>query len=175
VPVPEHLTINIGGLAFNSLLADWGWLIKPNLQPIMMTAFGDLFLRDETGRVFFLDLKWGQLKQVAESEEEFGGLCEDREQRRVWFIGFLVMELRKLRGNLTARQCYSCKIPMSLGGQLEAENFERSDLDVHYSILSQLHQQTKDLPAGTKIDRVNIVPPPEKEKSWLQRLKSKLG
>jgi hypothetical protein len=66
------------------------------------------------------------------------------------------MELRKLRGELAAGQCYSCKIPLSLGGKFAADNFERADLRVHYSILGQLHRQTRHLPPDTKIDSIKI-------------------
>ncbi len=137
--VPAHLTIKTDGLPFEALLSDWRWLVPPDYKPVLMTAFGDLFLRDEAGHIHFLNLMSGEFKEVAESQEEFGRLCEDREQRRSWFIGFLLTEVRKLRGELAAGQCYSCKTPLSLGGQLEADNFERTDLQVHYSILGQLH------------------------------------
>jgi hypothetical protein len=136
-----------------------------------MTTFGDLFLRDEKGRIYFLDLMAGGFKQVAASQEEFDRLCGDRERQRSWFIGFFLMELRKLRGDLAAGECYSCKTPLSLGGQLDAENFERIDLQVHYSVLGHLHRQTKHLPPGTKIDSVKIEAPPEETKpeKWWQR------
>ena len=164
--------IKLDGLPFESLLSDWRWLVQPSFTPVLMTAFGDLFLRDEGGRIHFLDLMSGEFKQVGASQEEFDRLCEDREQRRGWFIGFLLMELRKLRGELAAEQCYSCKTPLSLGGQLDADNFERIDLQIHYSVLGQLHRQTRHLPPGTKIDSIKIEAPHEdtKPKKWWQRL-----
>jgi hypothetical protein len=170
--VPAHLTIKTEGLPFDSLLSDWRWLISPGFTPVLMTAFGDLFLRDQSGRIHFLDLMSGEFKQVADSQEEFDRLCDGREQRRSWFIGFLLIEVRKLCGELAVGECYSCKKPLSLGGQLEAENFERTDLQVHYSILGQLHQQTRHLPPGTKIGKINIESPHEdpKPKRWWQRL-----
>lgn len=174
--VPAHLIIKTDGLLFDSLLSDWRWLVQSSYTPVLMTAFGDLFLRDEAGHIHFLDLMAGDFKQVAISQEEFDRLCEDREQRRSWFIGFLLMELRKLHGNLAAGECYSCKIPLSLGGQLDADNFERIDLQTHYSVLGQLHQQTKHLPPGTKIDSIKIDSPHEdtKPRSWWQRLKNRV-
>ena len=162
--VPAHLTIKTDGLPFDTLLSDWRWLVSPDFTPVLMTSLGDLFLRDRSGCIYFLDLMSGDFKQVAKSQVEFDRLCEDRAQRRSWFMGFLLMELRKLRGELTSGQCYSCKIPVSLGGQLEAENFERTDLSVHYSILGQLHQQVRRLPPGTKIDRIQIDLPDEDTK-----------
>ena len=170
--VPSHLTIKTDSQLFDLLLSDWRWLVPPNFTPAVMTAFGDLFLHDHSGRIHFLDLMSGEFKQVAESQEEFDYLCEDGELRRSWFVGFLLPEVRKLRGDLTAGQCYSCKIPLSLGGQLEPTNFERTDLQVHYSILGQLHRQTRLLPPGTKIDTIKVESPQEetKQRGWWQRL-----
>ena len=154
--VPAHLTITTDALSFDSLLADWRWLVQPGYTPVLMTAFGDLFLRGVSGHIRFLDLMSGEFKQVAASQEEFDRLCDEREQRRSWFIGFLLMELRKLRGDLLPGQCYGCKTPLSLGGRLDADNFERTDLQTHYSVLGQLQRQTKHLSPGAEIHSIKI-------------------
>ena len=170
--VPAHLIIQTDGLPFGSLLSDWRWLVPPDFTPVLMTAFGDMFLRDRSGRIHFLDLMSGEFKEVAGSQEEFDRLCEDRGQRRSWFIGFLLIEVRKLHGELAADECYGCKVPLSLGGQLEPENFERTDLKVHYSVLGQLHQQTRHLPPGTKVGSIKIESLDEDSKlrKWWRRL-----
>lgn len=154
--VPSHLTAKSDGIAVETLLSDWQWLVQGKFTPAVMTALGDLFLRDETGRVHFLDLMCGEFKPVAASQDEFDRSCKDREQRRKLVHRPLVMELRKLHGELADGQCFGCKIPLSLGGQLEASNFERTDIQVHYSVLGQLHCQTRHLPPGTKIHDVRI-------------------
>jgi hypothetical protein len=51
--IPEHLTIKTEGLPFESLLSDWRWLVEPSFTPCLMTAFGDLFLRDGAGHSIF--------------------------------------------------------------------------------------------------------------------------
>jgi len=170
--IPAHLTIKTDGLPFDSLLSDWRWLVSSDFTPVLLTAFGDSFLRDQSGSIHFLDLMSGEFKQVAESQEEFDRLCEDREQRRSWFIGFLLTEVRSSCGELGAGECYGCKTPLSLGGELEEENFARTDLQTHYSVLGQLHRQTKHLPPGTKIDSIKIESPHEnvEPKSWWRRL-----
>jgi hypothetical protein len=172
MPIPSHLKIKSEGVDFDALLSDWRWLVKPELKPFLLTVFGDLFLRGESGRIYFLNAMTGSLKEVADSEEAFEQLCEDREQRRMLFLSSFLMEVRQIRGELAPGDCYSCEVPLSLGGELEPENFETSDLSSHFSILGQLHSQTKDLPAGTKIDKINIVPPNEdpKPKSLWQRM-----
>jgi hypothetical protein len=154
MPVPAHLIISIKGLPFDLLLEDWRWLVSAHYMPILMTAFGDLFLRDASGSVHFLDLMAGQFRQVAKSEDQFNTLCEDKERRRTWFLGFFLMGIRKIRGELAPGECYGCKIPLSLGGELAPENFERTDLRTHYAVLGQLHRQTRNQPFGTKINRI---------------------
>jgi|SRR6266850_5452770 len=175
--VPAHFTIKIESLALDSLLADWRWLVQPGFTPVLMTAFGDLFLRDEAGHVHFLDLMAGEFKQAAASQEEFERLCEEKEQRRNWFMGFFVMELRKLYGTLAVGECYGCKTPISLGGDLAADNFERTDIQTHYSVLGQLHRQTKHLPPGTQIDSIKIesVHEETKPKGWWQKVRDRMG
>ena len=154
--IPSHLIAKANDSAAETLLDDWQWLIQSKFSPVVMTALGDYFLSDETGRIHFLDLMCGECTQVAAFLEEFDALCNDRELRRRWFVGFLVMELRKLHGELEIGQCFGCKIPLSLNGKLEASNFERTDIGVHYSVLGQLQQQVKSLPPGTKIQNVRI-------------------
>jgi len=170
--VPSHLITTADGIPIEELLTDWQWLVRGKFALVVMTAFGDLFLRDEAGHIHFLDLMSGEFSQVASSQEEFNCQCDDKERRRNWFIGSLSMELRKLHGELVSGQCFSCKVPLSLGGQLEASNFERADIRVHFSVLGQLHGQAKHLPAGTKINNVKIESPIQdtKPKSWWQKI-----
>jgi len=159
--IPSHLRIDTAGIPTESLFSDWRWLVGPGYTPLLITAFGDMFLCDGLGRVHFLDLMSGEFKQVAISQDEFDCLCDDKEKRRSWFLGFLLTEIRRELGNLSPGECFSCKTPLSLGGQLEVENFARADLQTHYSILGQLHRQTKHLPPGTKIDSIKFDLPPE--------------
>ena len=46
-------------------------------------------------------------------------------------------------------ECLSLKHPPALGGQLDPDNIETCHIAVHFSISGQIHQQIKDLPAGT--------------------------
>jgi hypothetical protein len=172
MPAPAHLLAKTNGVDLQSLLSDWRWLVPENLKPTVITALGDLFLCDEAGKVHFLDTLYGELKQAANSQAEFEQFCEDRDFRRKYFQSFFVMEMRKIHGELEMGQCYSCDIPPTLGGQLHSEEFERTNLATHFSVLGQLHRQTKQLPAGTKIDRINRVSEhaDSKPKSFWQRI-----
>ncbi|MCG8543391.1 MAG: DUF1851 domain-containing protein [Alphaproteobacteria bacterium] len=53
-------------------------------------------------------------------------------------------------------ECIGFKIPLFLNGTDDVANLELIDMEVYWSIHAQLIEQTKDLPPGTKIDKVTI-------------------
>jgi hypothetical protein len=48
-------------------------------------------------------------------------------------------------------------VPSVLGGSFESANVEVVSAMVHFSIMGQLHEQTRHLPPGTKISQFKIV------------------
>jgi hypothetical protein len=64
---------------------------------------------------------------------------------------------------LSPDQCYGYKIPPievgQRGGKCALENVSPTNLSVHYSLLADIWQQTKDLPDGTRIRAVVIDGP----------------
>jgi hypothetical protein len=69
------------------LLCYWRWLCPQSLTVIQRNAFGDLFLRDEVGRVHMLDVGSGNFSLIAESVLEFTELAMTPEGREEWFAG----------------------------------------------------------------------------------------
>src|SRR6476469_5180082 len=65
------------------LLAEWRWLCPDHMSLTARDAFGDLFLRDESGQVHHLDVAVGKLQKIAESEAQFRELAIDK--RDEWF------------------------------------------------------------------------------------------
>jgi len=53
-------------------------------------------------------------------------------------------------------ECVSYKVPLFLGGSDTPDNFEVSDMEVYWSICSQLLEKTRNLPPGTSIGSVKI-------------------
>ena len=67
------------------LLVDWHWLCKEPMALVARNAFGDLFLRGESGDVHQLDVAIGKLTKVAASEQEFRELALTSERQEEWF------------------------------------------------------------------------------------------
>ncbi len=71
----------------------------------------------------------------------------------------LVGDILATGKRLQPGQCFGYKVPPVLGGEVEPDNFEPTDLQVHFGILGQIHREVKDLPEGTPISEIKIEPP----------------
>lgn len=145
------LTIDLAGLDCDALLNDWRWLVPENLSPLCMTVFGDWFFRDDRGAVHFLDLAGGRLKEVAHSKEEWQRRCGDPQSRDEWFMPALAEACFQRFTILTPGTCLGYKLPPLVGGTLDVDNIEVTDLVIHQSMIGQLRRGTKDLPEGIRI------------------------
>ncbi len=156
-----HITWNELTIAFDpekseALLADWRWLVGDDVQIILVSALGDLFLADQAGNILWLDVGVARLTQIAASREEFLQFMQQPANANEWFIPNLIGDLITAGQQLTAGQCYSYKVPPMLSGRIELINFEPADLLVHCSMFGQIGQKIQHLPEGTKIDNISI-------------------
>jgi hypothetical protein len=152
----KRLAIDVEGLDCNRLLSDWRWLVPESLRPFSLTIFGDWFLEDSVGRVIFLDTVAATLSKIAPSQQAF--LAERAKQENLdhWFMADLAMLCWERGLQPGPGQCLSFTIPPVLGGPLDVDNVEVCDLMVHESVLAQIHRGVRDLPEGTKIDRLVV-------------------
>lgn len=155
----NELTISPNGVDLDGLLSEWRWLVDESFHPVVISTLGDLFLRHEDGCIFWLDAGWGQLTEVAASAEEFKRLMVQPENANEWFIPQLIGDILTSGQGLRPGECFGYKVPPVLGGEIEPDNFEPTDLQVHLSILGQVHRQVKDLSPGTPIDEIRIEMP----------------
>jgi Domain of unknown function (DUF1851) len=155
----SDLTVNIDDLDSERLLDDWRWLIGPSKRLVLVSAIGDAFLQDDgDGSIHLLDTAAGSCSLVAQDAGEFRSLLADSawvtdNLAALVIADFLGNDLRLERGEI-----YSWKRPPVLGGEYELANAETSDIAVHFSITGQIHQQVRDLPAGTPITELRIGP-----------------
>jgi len=155
----NELTVDFQKHGAENLLQEWRWLLGDSMQLLLVSALGDMFLADDKGRVHWLDAGAGQLEQIAESPEEFKRLMQQRENVDQWFVPELVGDLLAGGLRLSPGECFGYKRPPVLGGAIEPDNFEPTDLSVHFSILGQIHRQVKDLPSGARISDIKIQGP----------------
>ena len=153
----NELTVGFDPSKSDALLADWRWLVGNDVQLVVVSALGDLFLRDREGRILWLDVGAARLTPVADSAEEFKRLMQQPEHADEWFVPQLIGDLIVSGKKLNDGQCYSYKVPPMLSGKMELSNFEPADLLVHYSMFGQIGRKIRDLPEGAKIDSITTT------------------
>jgi len=141
----------IDHLDVERLLGEWRWLCPQPMALVARTAFGDLFLRDEAGIIFKLDIAIGQLMQIAKSETEFRNLAHTKEQREEWFAER--DESAAAAGGLNpgSEQCIAFKTPILFAEGGAPNNAYVASLYEQVAFLGDLHRQISELPDGTKV------------------------
>src|SRR5262249_45735612 len=108
--------------------------------------------------IAWLDVTAGSVTVVARDEKAFLELSKDPRNADRWFMTSVIDGQAALGMVPGKNQCVSYIKPPVLGGKLTPDNLELTHLSVHLSIAGQIHHQVKDLPPGTKISGVKIVP-----------------
>jgi hypothetical protein len=138
-------------LDVDRLLEEWRWLCPQPMALVARSAFGDLFLRDEVGKIFKLDIAIGQIQEVAGSETEFRNLARTREKREQWFAES--DELAAIERGLKPGkdQCVAFKTPVMFAEAGISNHAYVGSLYEQVSFLDDLNRQISGLPEGSKV------------------------
>lgn len=136
------------------LLREWRWLCPQALSVIDRNAFGDLFLKDELGRVHLLNIGSGQFILIAESVSEFAERARTPEKQEEWFEESAARMARERDLVPGHEQCigFSTPVVFAEGGGLDSAYV--ADLYEHVGFLGDLHRQIAAVPDG---DMVRLV------------------
>jgi hypothetical protein len=152
--VRDDLIVPLDGVDLQALLEFWRWLIPVSLRPLFATALGDLFLQDEEGAVWWLDVGAGTLETIAANNDQFQDSLRDSEKVSYWFGERFVDDLRASGLTLKPGECYSYLMPPITGGRYEPGNFRIHDVVTHFQVWGPIHESLKDIPDGTTIEFV---------------------
>jgi hypothetical protein len=134
------------------MLGCWEWLIGRDKHPLVMSKFGDWFLADPQGRVYFLDLLEGTCTQVAESLDAFEQLMVQPNQLDTWFLLPWCYRLYD-EGHIPGEdQCFGFKIPPKLGAPVDLSNVEVANLMTYQVWMSEIAK----IPPGTTVDAITV-------------------
>jgi hypothetical protein len=153
----SDLTIKFQTEISDRLTEDWTWLIGTDKKVILVSTIGDMFLANDNGNIYWLDVGQGKIELVAADKIEFEKKLTDIEQVNEWFMIDLTTQLRLSDKKLKDGQLFSYKKLPIIGGDYSVDNFEPTDMEVHFSFAGQIHNQIKDLPDGTKIEEVKFI------------------
>ena len=117
-----------------------------------MSSVGDVFFIDDKEAIFWLDTGEGEVKQIANSLDEFNILLHKKEKLYEWFLPSVIETMRDSGHLLKPGQCYHYKVHPLVGGEYEADNFEAEDILHHFHITGLLAEQASILPEGSPVD-----------------------
>lgn len=144
----------IGGLDQERLLADWRWLCPEQVTLIDHSAFGDLFLRDDAGKVFLLDVAVGRISLVAETEPQFIVQLEDDAKREEWFGESDARAFAERGLTPGAGQCIGFSVPLVLADSDAQRTPYVADIYDCVGCLGDIHRQIANLPDRAKVKLV---------------------
>jgi hypothetical protein len=149
--------IPIDDLSATELLEDWAWLLPKPHKLVALNNFGDMFLRNEAGEIYFFESCYRtSSEQVGGIQRRISATERGQGKSREVVLAGLLTELERAGMKIASGQCFGFKKPPSLGGEIELSNIEVSPLYPYVSLMGQIHQQMNKLPPGAKIAGVKI-------------------
>ncbi len=143
--------------AIERALESWQWLPIQGREPVLVTAFGDIFFAAKDG-VWFLDTLEGTFQRVCSTHAELEEILATAEGEDHYCLAGFVERACREGAVLRDGQCYDFTLHPVVGGKLEYANVQPRDFVVAVHIAGQLHQQAKQFPPGTKINRFVVNP-----------------
>jgi Domain of unknown function (DUF1851) len=143
-------------------LTAWSWLEVGSKEPILVSAFGDVFLRDASG-VWFLDTVQGKLERVCDTQSELQELLKSSENTADYLMSWLVAAAEESGLTLGPGQCYDFKVPPVLGGEVALENVHVLDFVASLDIAGQIHHQVQNMNPGTRVSKLVVT---SDKKAW---------
>lgn len=152
----NKLLFDLNNIDARNALRFWTWAIDRPVTPLLMTKFGDWFLKDKEGSVHRLSVLDASFERVALTEKEFHQLREEDDQLIEWFWDGLAYSLYESGVTPTATQAFGFKVAPVLGGAFKQENIYLVEMMGYQLWLGQLHQQLSQLEPGTAIDSIDV-------------------
>jgi hypothetical protein len=135
----------------DDIRAGWGWRgIRP-VGVVAVNNFGNLIVKDDTGRSWRICPEECDCYVIAETDDALDILNKDQEFLKDWFMSALVDHALLSLGAPPAGRCYCLKIPAVLGGAYEPSNFGTITLSELMQASGDIAQQIHDLPDGAQV------------------------
>lgn len=146
-PSPEELS---------RALDAWQWLPIQLKQPILVTAFGDIFFSAGDG-IWFLDTLEGCLTKICDTKDELTSLLGTTEGENQYLFAGFVERAHREGMILNSGESYDFKLSPVIGGKIEYENVAPRNFVVAVNVAGQLHERIKGMPEGSKITGFTIA------------------
>jgi hypothetical protein len=133
-------------------LASWRWKVGDSSQVVALSLSGDIFFKDGSGSVHWLDTGAGTTELIALSEVEFWAVLGDPSRAADLLLQQVVELFLQANGPFPPGKCLGYKTLPVLGGDYAGANRVLMPAAEHFAFTGDVHQQIKDLPDGTNIE-----------------------
>ncbi len=89
---------------------------------------------------------------MASNSDDFKIQLKVRDNFDNWFLAWLHNDIESSKMKLKENEVFSFINPPIHGGDYTIDNIKPLDILVHFQLLGQICEQTKDLPDGTKVN-----------------------
>lgn len=122
---------------FQSLLVEWSHIIRGPVQPVGMSAFGDIYFLKPDGSIQFMDVLEGEIRVAAATQAEFTQHISSQEWLDANLMPEVVWQLRSRGLFCGPGQVYGFAPHPALVGKIEADTAMVFDSTVWNSICRQ--------------------------------------
>jgi hypothetical protein len=149
-------------------LESWSWVGLDGKVPVLSSLFGHVFLQSVEG-YWYLDVIGGSLDLLWPDSATLHAALDTEDGQDDFLLGGLAYGANRRGLVLAENDVFDFNPPPVLGGPFDAANLTAMDFVVAVNIAGQIHEQVRNLPAGTKIGRVTVDAAPEPKKSRFGR------
>lgn len=144
----ESITVDHRSHDWGQLLAPWHEMLPTDFTVRLMTKLGDLFLEFRDGSIHLFSAGDDSIKLLAKDWEAF---CKVVDNHPDWLVADIIWGYEQAGKTLAPGQVYSLIPPPYLSGDYSVERVLPLDVEAHFSVLGDIHRQTRDLPDGAQI------------------------
>ena len=119
----------------------WPELASKSIRPLLVTAFGDIYVETETGEVLVASPIELTCMRIAASVQELEKLFSDHAWAQEQLIAELALLANEQGKTRAAHQVYAVAPHPCFTGKLRVENLTAMDLHIWHHICSQLRAQ----------------------------------
>lgn len=159
------LFIDPSATAIANALDGWKWLDIAEKEPVLVTAFADVFFESHEG-IWFLDTLEGRIHRICDTREDLQQLLRTEQGEDHYLFAPLVHRAEAQGLTLGSGECYDFKLHPVVGGSIDFENIEKRSFLVALHLRGQLHEQVRHLPQGTRISSFEVVEDAPAKKKW---------
>jgi len=129
----------------------WGWVGIDPEEVVGENDFGNLIIKDTSGKYWRLCPEDLYCEIVANSRTDLDQLSKDQEFLEDWYMQALVEQAKEQLGSLTEGRKYCLVTPGPLGGEYAISNIKTAPLLEMVRLSGDIALQIKDLPDGAQI------------------------